>query len=62
MPAHIKAMVTSTSLNVPVRDGRAVLGTWQGLFLIEHRALPHRREVALHFLGTRNGGRGRTQP
>ncbi len=54
MPAHIKSMVTSTSLGIPVQDGRAVLGTWQGVFLIEHRARPHRREVVLHFVGTKS--------
>ena len=52
MPAHIKSMLTSTSLNIPVQDGRPALGTWQGVYLIEHRARPHRRQIALHFLGT----------
>lgn len=52
MPAHIKAMVTTTSLNVPVQNGRALLGTWQGVYVIEHRDRPHRREIVLHFLGT----------
>ncbi len=51
MPAHIKAMLTSTSLAIPVQGGRMVLGTWQGLYVIEHRARPHRRELALHFMG-----------
>ncbi len=55
MPAHIKSMVTATSLGIPVHDGRAVLGTWQGVYLIEHRARPHRREVALHFVGVTSG-------
>ena len=52
MPSHIKAMVTSTSLGIPVENGRPVLGTWQGLYLIEHRTRPHRRRVSLHFIGT----------
>ncbi len=51
MPAHIKAMVTSTSLSVPVENGRMVLGTWQGIYLIEHRRRPHNRQIALHFIG-----------
>ena len=51
MPAHIKAMLTGVSLNIPVRDGSAVLGTWQGIYLIEHRRAPHRREIVLQFLG-----------
>ena len=51
MPAHIKAMLTSVSLTIPVRDGRLVLGTWQGVFLIEHRTQPHQRNVALNFMG-----------
>jgi secondary thiamine-phosphate synthase enzyme len=52
MPAHIKAMLTSTSLGVPVLAGRAQLGTWQAIYLIEHRDRPHRREILLHFMGT----------
>ncbi len=51
MPAHLKAGLTGVSLAIPVRDGRMVLGTWQGVFLAEHRARPHRREVAAHILG-----------
>jgi secondary thiamine-phosphate synthase enzyme len=53
MPAHVKAMLTGASLGIPVADGRMLLGTWQGLYLIEHRAAPHRREVALQFTGMR---------
>jgi secondary thiamine-phosphate synthase enzyme len=53
MPAHIRSMLTSTSLGVPVSAGRMVLGTWQALYLIEHRDRPHAREVTLHYLGTR---------
>jgi secondary thiamine-phosphate synthase enzyme len=52
MPAHIKAMLTSTSLGVPVAAGKTVLGTWQAIYLIEHRDRPHAREIVLQFLGT----------
>jgi secondary thiamine-phosphate synthase enzyme len=52
MPAHIKSMLTGTSLSIPVNRGAPVFGTWQALYLIEHRTAPHRREVVLHFLGT----------
>lgn len=52
MPAHIKAMLTATSLSIPVQGRRMVLGTWQGLYVVEHRARPHRREIVLHFIGT----------
>jgi secondary thiamine-phosphate synthase enzyme len=51
MPSHIKAMLTAVSIAIPVQDGRMVLGRWQGLFLIEHRAAPHRRNIALSFIG-----------
>jgi secondary thiamine-phosphate synthase enzyme len=51
MPSHIKAMLTSVSLGIPVKDGRMTLGTWQGVYVIEHRASPHRRTVALSFIG-----------
>lgn len=53
MPAHIKAMLTGVSLHLPVAAGRPALGTWQGLYLIEHRRLPHAREVVFQFLGSR---------
>ncbi|MBJ3761827.1 YjbQ family protein [Maribius pontilimi] len=49
MPAHIKAAHLPVSLQIPVQDGRMRLGTWQGIYLVEHRDAPHRREVALHF-------------
>ncbi|RZN29501.1 secondary thiamine-phosphate synthase enzyme YjbQ [Bradyrhizobium sp. Leo121] len=52
MPAHIKTMLTSTSLQVPVLDGELALGTWQAIYLIEHRTRPHRREVVLQFIGS----------
>ena len=48
MPAHIKAALTQTSLSIPVQDERMMLGTWQGLYLFEHRDRPHRRQVVLH--------------
>jgi len=51
MPAHIKPMMTATSLQIPVRDGEMMLGTWQAIYLIEHRARPHSREVVLQFIG-----------
>jgi secondary thiamine-phosphate synthase enzyme len=51
MPAHVRAALTSVQLSIPVSHGRAVLGTWQGIYLWEHRLRPHRREVALHLLG-----------
>ncbi len=51
MPAHVKAMVNGVSLHVPVSQGKMALGTWQGIYLAEHRAKPHRREVILQFLG-----------
>jgi len=53
MPGHIKAMLTGVSLHVPVRDGAMALGTWQGIYLVEHRARPHRREVLLQFVGSK---------
>ena len=51
MPAHVKTMLTATSLLIPVLDGELVLGTWQAIYLIEHRARPHHREVVLQFIG-----------
>ena len=51
MPGHIASMLTATSLSVPVAAGRMLLGTWQALYLIEHRDAPHRREVVLHYIG-----------
>jgi len=51
MPAHIKAALTATSLSIPVTGGRLALGTWQGIYLFEHRDRPHRREVVLHLSG-----------
>ncbi len=51
MPAHIKAALTQSHLSIPVRDGRMQLGTWQGIYVFEHRASPHQRELVLHFLG-----------
>lgn len=51
MPAHVRAALTQTTLGIPLRDGRLVLGTWQGLYVYEHRNLPHDRTVHLHLLG-----------
>lgn len=51
MPAHVKTMLTGTSLAVPVSAGGPALGTWQGIYLAEHRTHPHRREIVLQFLG-----------
>lgn len=51
MPAHIKAALTQTSIGIPVTGGRLVLGTWQGIYLFEHRQRPHRREIVLHLGG-----------
>jgi secondary thiamine-phosphate synthase enzyme len=55
MPAHVKSMVAGVSLQVPVIGGTMALGTWQGLYVAEHRARPHRREVVLQFIGARRG-------
>jgi secondary thiamine-phosphate synthase enzyme len=55
MPSHIKAMLTCVSLGIPVVGGKMTLGTWQGVYLIEHRASPHRRTVALSFIGEARG-------
>lgn len=55
MPAHIKAMLTSVSLSIPVVEGRTALGTWQGVYVIEHRARQHERRVELHFIGMSGG-------
>jgi secondary thiamine-phosphate synthase enzyme len=51
MPAHIRSALTGVSLSIPVIGGRLALGTWQGIFLFEHRRRPHRREVAAHVMG-----------
>ena len=53
MPAHVKAMLTGVSLQVPVTQGKLALGTWQGIYLIEHRRAPHSREIVLQFTGSR---------
>jgi secondary thiamine-phosphate synthase enzyme len=52
MPAHVKTMLTGVSLHIPVRDGHMALGTWQGIYLVEHRSSPHRRTVLLQFVGS----------
>ena len=51
MPAHVKTMLTATSLHVPVLNGELALGTWQAIYLVEHRSRPHRREIVLQFIG-----------
>ena len=55
MPAHLKAALTGVSLAIPVIDGTPALGTWQGVFLVEHRARPHSREIVLHLSGDLSG-------
>jgi secondary thiamine-phosphate synthase enzyme len=55
MPAHIKTMLTATSLQIPVMKGKLALGVWQAIYLIEHRARPHRREIVLQFAGATRG-------
>jgi secondary thiamine-phosphate synthase enzyme len=51
MPAHVRTMLTGISLQIPVLGGQMTLGTWQGIYLIEHRARPHRRQIVLQFIG-----------
>jgi secondary thiamine-phosphate synthase enzyme len=51
MPSHIRSALTQTSIGIPLHKGRLALGTWQGIYLFEHREAPHRREVVLHILG-----------
>jgi len=51
MPAHIRAALTATQLSIPVSGGRPALGTWQGIYIFEHRSAPHRRSVLLHLFG-----------
>ena len=51
MPAHVRTALTAVNLSIPVRGGRLALGTWQGIYLWEHRTHPHSRRVALHFIG-----------
>ena len=51
MPAHIKASMMPVSLSIPISDGRLVLGTWQGIYLFEHRTHPHRHQVVMHISG-----------
>ena len=51
MPAHIRSALTATQVSIPVMNGRMALGTWQGIYLFEHRRSPHRRSVAIHLIG-----------
>ena len=53
MPAHVKAMLAGVSLHVPVTGAKLALGTWQGIYLVEHRRTPHAREIVLQFVGSR---------
>lgn len=51
MPAHIRTALTAVNLSIPLQNGRLALGTWQGIYLWEHRRAPHSRRVAMHFIG-----------
>jgi len=51
MPSHIRSALTQTQLSIPIASGKMVLGTWQGIYLFEHRHAPHRREIVLHVIG-----------
>jgi secondary thiamine-phosphate synthase enzyme len=51
MPSHIRAALTQTHISIPVLNGKMALGTWQGIYLFEHRRAPHRREIVLHLIG-----------
>jgi len=51
MPAHLRSALTATQLSIPVKEGRLLLGSWQGIYLFEHRRQPHEREIALHLVG-----------
>ena len=51
MPAHVKSALTQTTLTIPIADGRMMLGTWQGIYLFEHRRRPHTRQVVVHVIG-----------
>ncbi len=53
MPGHVKTMLTGVSLHIPVRGGTLALGTWQGVYVVEHRCRPHRRELIVQFIGAR---------
>ncbi len=52
MPAHIRSALTTVQLSIPVLEGRMALGTWQGIYLFEHRTRPHRRQIVLHVIGS----------
>jgi secondary thiamine-phosphate synthase enzyme len=51
MPAHIRTVLSGVSLSIPVMEGQMTLGTWQGLYLVEHRDRPHRRDLIVHLIG-----------
>ena len=52
LPAHVKSALTQSSISIPIAEGQPMLGTWQGLYLFEHRVRPHRRQVVLHIIGS----------
>jgi secondary thiamine-phosphate synthase enzyme len=52
MPAHVRAALTAATLGIPIQNGKPVLGAWQGIYLYEHREMPHRRKVVLHLIGS----------
>ncbi len=62
MPAHVRSALTQTSLSIPVRDGRLDLGTWQGIYLYEHRRSSHERRVSVTIVGRERGLPGRPTP
>ncbi len=51
MPAHLRAALTQSQLSIPIVEGELALGTWQGIYLFEHRRIPHEREIVLHVIG-----------
>jgi secondary thiamine-phosphate synthase enzyme len=51
MPAHIRTMLSGVALSIPVMEGQMVLGSWQGLYLVEHRDKPHHRDIVFHLIG-----------
>ena len=55
MPAHVRTALTAVNVSIPIQNGRLVLGTWQGIYLWEHRHDPHRRSIVLHFIGEKSG-------
>jgi len=62
MPAHIRSALMLTQLSIPVVDGRLALGAWQGVYLFEHRSIPHRRGAVLHLIGEQSGRISQARP